>query len=60
MMQFDGQRVTAMYRFKTDPLLRHNLAGRVKEQAAMEVTLKALIQQYMQRMNHNELVVRRR
>lgn len=60
MMQFDGQRVTAMYRFKTDPLLRHNLVGRVKEQAAMEVTLKALIQQYMQRMNHNELVVRRR
>lgn len=60
MMQFDGQRVTAMYRFKTDPLLKHNLVGKVKEQAAMEVTLKALIQQYMQRMNHNELVVRRR
>lgn len=47
-----------MYRFKTDVLLRHNLVGKVKEQAAMEHTLKALIQQYMQRMNHNQLVVR--
>ena len=58
MLQFDGQRTKALYRFKTDPLLRHNLAGKLPEQRAMEKQLKALIQQYMYRMNTNNLVLR--
>lgn len=55
MMQHDGNKVKAIYRFKTDPLLRNNLAGKVPEQAAMERELKAIIQQYIDRMNGNRL-----
>ena len=55
MLQFDGSRTKAVYRFKTDPLLRQNLVGKVPEQSALERELKALIQQYMHRMNTNRL-----
>ncbi|MDD6901201.1 MAG: LTA synthase family protein, partial [bacterium] len=55
MLQFDGNRTKAVYRFKTDPLLRQNLVGKVPEQSALERELKALIQQYMHRMNTNRL-----
>lgn len=55
MMQHDGTIVKAMYRFKSDPLLRHNIKGQVPEQADMERQLKALIQQYINRMNNNHL-----
>ena len=58
LMQFDGKKVTGMYAFKTDVLLRNNLVGRVEQQARMELELKALIQQYMTRMNTNSLVLR--
>jgi len=47
MMQFDGTRVTGMYKFKTDLFLKQNLVGKVPEQAQMEKELKAIIQQYM-------------
>ena len=57
MLQFDGSRTKAVYRFKTDPLLRQNLVGKVPEQSALERELKALIQQYMHRMNNNRLNV---
>ena len=55
MMQFDGNKTKAIYRFKSDPMLRNNLVGKVPEQAAMERELKAIIQQYMDRMNGNRL-----
>lgn len=58
MMQFDGERVKAMYRFRTDPMLRHNLVGQAPEQAQMERELKSMIQQYMHRMNTNQLIYR--
>ena len=57
MLQFDGTKTTAVYRFKTDPLLKENLVGRLPEQQEMELFLKALIQQYMSRMNENRLTV---
>ena len=57
MLQFDGEKVKAVYNFKSDPLLKHNLIGQV-DCAEMEHELKAIIQQYMQRMNGNNLVVR--
>ena len=56
MLQFDGDKTTAVYRFKTDPLLKENLVGRLPEQQGMEQFLKALIQQYMSRMNDNRLL----
>ncbi|MBR5118781.1 MAG: sulfatase-like hydrolase/transferase [Muribaculaceae bacterium] len=55
MMQFDGEKVKAIYNFKTDPMLRNNLVGKVPEQASMERDIKAIIQQYMDRMNSNRL-----
>lgn len=58
MMQHDGTNVKAMYRFKTDPLLQHNLKGQVPEQTAMERELKAIIQQYINRMNNNQMMIK--
>ncbi|MBR5686132.1 MAG: sulfatase-like hydrolase/transferase [Muribaculaceae bacterium] len=59
MLQFDGEKPTALYRFKTDPLLKQNLVGTLPEQQAMEMRLKAIIQQYMSRMNGNRLLPNR-
>ena len=56
MLQFDGSRTTAAYHFKTDPLLKQNLVGQLPEQPMMETQLKAIIQQYMSRMNENRLL----
>ena len=58
MLQFDGSKTTALYRFKTDPLLKENLVGKLPEQQEMELFLKAIIQQYMSRMNENRLLAR--
>ena len=58
MLQFDGSKTTAVYRFKTDPLLKDNLVGKLPEQQEMELFLKAIIQQYMSRMNENRLLAR--
>ena len=57
-MQFDGTKTTAIYDFVNDRLLTKNLKDRIPEQASMETELKALIQQYMQRMEENRLVVK--
>ena len=59
LLQFDGTKTTAVYRFKTDPLLKENLVGKLPEQQEMELFLKALIQQYMSRMNENRLMPNR-
>ena len=56
LLQFDGEKTTAVYRFKTDPLLKQNLVGTLPEQQPMEQFLKAIIQQYMSRMNENRLM----
>ncbi|MDO4511458.1 MAG: sulfatase-like hydrolase/transferase [Bacteroidales bacterium] len=58
MLQWDGKATKALYRFKTDPLLKQNLAGKVAEQPRLEAELKSLIQQYMHRMNTNQLILR--
>jgi len=55
MLQFDGEKTTALYRYKTDRLLKDNLVGQLHQQQEMEQFVKALIQQYMSRMNENRL-----
>ena len=55
MLQFDGEKTTALYRYKTDRLLKENLVGQLPQQQEMEQFVKALIQQYMSRMNENRL-----
>lgn len=59
MIQFDGTKTIAVYDFKHDTLLRHNLLGKVPQQKSMELELKAIIQQYMSRMNENRLVLKK-
>lgn len=58
LLQFDGQKTKALYRFKTDPLLKQNLAGKIPNQSQLENELKSLIQQYMHRMTTNTLIMK--
>jgi len=55
VLQFDGQRTTAIYSID-DQLMQHNMLGQVEQQATMERELKAIIQQYMDRMCNDKLV----
>jgi DNA-binding protein Fis len=54
VLQFDGQQTKAVYAL-TDSLMEHNLVGRVHQQKPMEQELKAIIQQYMERMTQDRL-----
>ena len=56
LLQFDGTKATAVYRYKTDKLLKQNLVNQLPEQQEMELFIKAIIQQYMSRMNENRLL----
>ena len=55
VLQFDGEKTKAIYALN-DRLMKHNLlAKHPKEQRQMERELKAIIQQYMERMTQNRL-----
>lgn len=56
LIQFDGVALKAVYRFKEDKMLEHNLIDKVDVSDLVE-ELKAIIQSYMQRMNTNALVM---
>ncbi len=56
MLQWDGQKTVGLYDYRSDRLLQHNLAGQHPSQPDLEQQLKAIIQQYMLRMNENRLV----
>lgn len=58
VLLFDGQKTTGCYDYKHDVMLRHNLMGRVPQQAAMERQLKAIIQSYMTRMISDNVVAK--
>ena len=55
VVQFDGNDVVHAYQLREDKEQKHDLKG--KSPKVYEQRLKSLIQQYMHRMNHNELVV---
>lgn len=56
MMQFDGERVVALYDVRNDAMLGNNLHGQKNEiEAKMLPMLKAEIQQYMMRMAEDKL-----
>ncbi len=57
LMQFDGHNVTGLYDYRTDPLLEHDLKGKVPEEAPMESQLEAIIQSYMERMAADSVTV---
>lgn len=54
VLQFDGHQTRAVYAL-TDRLMKHNLKGKVKQQRQMEREVKAIIQQYMERITENRL-----
>jgi phosphoglycerol transferase MdoB-like AlkP superfamily enzyme len=56
MIQFDGESLTGVYRFNSDPLLETDLTGMYqKEQHDLENYAKALIQQFNHAMIRNEM-----
>ena len=54
VLQFDGQQTKAVYAL-TDSLMQHDVKGKVPQQHQMERELKAIIQQYMERMTQDRL-----
>ena len=54
VLQFDGQQTKAVYAL-TDSLMQHDVKGKVPQQPQMERELKAIIQQYMERMTQDRL-----
>lgn len=54
VLQFDGTNSRGMFAL-TDSLMQDNLLGKVPQQKQMERELKAIIQQYMERMTHDRL-----
>jgi len=57
VLQFDGQKTRAVYALD-DSLMQRNLVGRLPQQLRMEQRLKAIIQQYMERMAEDRLTVK--
>lgn len=58
LLQFDGNRSTALFDFKHDILLRNDLLSELPDTAlALELRLKSFIQQYNQRLIDNEMRV---
>ena len=58
LLQFDGQKSKALYRFRSDLLLKDNLLTKEPKIAKdMELQVKAIIQSYMTRMVNDQLVV---
>ena len=55
VLQFDGQQTKAVYAL-SDSLMLHNLLGHYPAQGQMEQEVKAIIQQYMERMTQNRLL----
>ena len=57
-MQFDGEKEVGLYLYKQDTLLQKNIKGQKPDtEQRMETFLKAIIQDYMQRMTGNQLVI---
>ena len=58
LLQFDGNQTKAVYAL-SDKLLENNLIDQIdsQQQMKMETKLKAIIQQYMSRMNEDRMVV---
>ena len=59
MLQFDGQQVTAAYRYRTDSLLTNNVLATMPRDTLRNLTrqMQSVIQQYMERMTGDRLVV---
>ena len=59
VLEFDGQEVNSAFEYKTDSTLSHNVKSDIPADTLDQMTkqMKSIIQQYMQRMNRDQLVV---
>lgn len=58
MIRFDGEKLTGLFNFRKDPLLRNNLIGSMpQDEDRMTRRLKAIIQQYLLYMYQKPLVI---
>jgi hypothetical protein len=59
LLQFDERKTTGLFKYKEDVFLKNNLIGKYPEaQAKMERKIKAILQQYNNRMLDNRLLVK--
>lgn len=58
LLEMKEDSVSAVYNYRKDTLLQHNLKGKVAEQADMERLLKTILQSYSERMNRNEVSIK--
>ena len=58
VLQFDGKKTRAVYAL-SDSLMQHNKVGQFQQQQQMEQEVKAIIQQYMERMTQDRLMPNR-
>lgn len=59
LLQFDGKRTLGFYNYKTDRMVVHNMAQQpIAEQQRMEEKIKAIVQQYNNRMVEDRLMVK--
>ena len=57
VLHFDGNQSVALYAWKQDPELKNNLIGQqLPELTNLENELKALLQQYVERLTQNQLI----
>ena len=57
VIYFDGKKITQVFDYKKDPALKNNLLGKA-DIAKYETKMKAVLQQYNNRMIANDLVAK--
>lgn len=57
LLQSDSEKVTGIYDYHSDPLLKNNLKGKLLEETVMEQQMKALIQGFMERMEADNVTI---
>ncbi|MCZ8355775.1 MAG: hypothetical protein O9340_13630 [Cyclobacteriaceae bacterium] len=58
LLIFDGTQTTSLYNFKEDKMLKQNLIEKEKDRVyEMERKIKAIIQQYNNRLIKNDMVI---
>ena len=59
VLEFDGEQVTAAYRYRTDSVFANNVLRSMPKDSLTMMTrqMKSIIQQYMQRMNNDQLII---
>ena len=60
-LEFDGEQVTSAYHYRTDSTFTHNILKSIPTDTLNQMTrqMKSIIQQYMQRMNNDQLVIKK-